>query len=112
MGARESRSQRDATDGDESSTTQEQDYYAILEVDESASADEIRVSTSASSSSALGEGAAAAMTIMGSRLIDSHFHPSSVTAFVPTSRARTSSRQKLRGPGRCDPTLCRIAASV
>ncbi|KAH9958552.1 DnaJ domain-containing protein [Russula dissimulans] len=42
MGARESRSQRDAADGDGSSTAQEQDYYAILEVDESASVDEIR----------------------------------------------------------------------
>jgi hypothetical protein len=46
MGARESRSQRDAADGDGSSTAQEQDYYAILEVDESASVDEIRVSAS------------------------------------------------------------------
>jgi hypothetical protein len=48
MGARESRSQREADDdGDndnDTTTSQAQDYYAILEVDENASADEIRVS--------------------------------------------------------------------
>ena len=47
MGARESRSQReeaddDGDDGDGAIASQ--DYYAILEVDENASADEIRVS--------------------------------------------------------------------
>jgi hypothetical protein len=50
MGARESRSQREADDdGDndnDTTTSQAQDYYAILEVDENASADEIRVSLS------------------------------------------------------------------
>src|SRR5260221_1950178 len=42
MGARESRSQQEAGDDDGDMTSQ--DYYAILEVDENASADEIRVS--------------------------------------------------------------------
>jgi len=42
MGARESRSQQEA--GDDDGDTTSQDYYAILEVDENASADEIRVS--------------------------------------------------------------------
>ena len=42
MGARESRSQQEA--GDDGGDTASQDYYAILEVDENASADEIRVS--------------------------------------------------------------------
>jgi len=40
MGARESRSQQEA--GDDDGDTTSQDYYAILEVDENASADEIR----------------------------------------------------------------------
>jgi hypothetical protein len=46
MGARESRSQREADeDGDnDNGIGASQDYYAILEVDENASADEIRVS--------------------------------------------------------------------
>jgi len=44
MGARESRSQQEA--GDDDGDTTSQDYYAILEVDENASADEIRVSSS------------------------------------------------------------------
>jgi len=43
MGARESRSQQEAEDGD-NGIGASQDYYAILEVDENASADEIRVS--------------------------------------------------------------------
>ena len=42
MGARESRSQQEA--GDDGGDTASQDYYAILEVDENAGADEIRVS--------------------------------------------------------------------
>jgi hypothetical protein len=45
MGARESRSQPDNDDHDDDATPQ--DYYAILEVEENASADEIRVSLSA-----------------------------------------------------------------
>ena len=43
MGARESRSQREGAD-DDGSTPQDDDYYTILELDEDASADEIRVS--------------------------------------------------------------------
>jgi hypothetical protein len=43
MGARESRSQPDNDDHDHDDTTP-QDYYAILQVEENASADEIRVS--------------------------------------------------------------------
>ena len=46
MGARESRSQQEA--GDDDGDTTSQDYYAILEVDENASADEIRVSSGSS----------------------------------------------------------------
>ena len=42
MGARESRSQQEA--GDDGGDRASQDYYAILEVDENAGADEIRVS--------------------------------------------------------------------
>jgi hypothetical protein len=42
MGARESRSQQEADD--DGTTPQDSDYYTILEVDENASADEIRVS--------------------------------------------------------------------
>jgi hypothetical protein len=41
MGARESRSQPEA---DDDGSTPQDDYYTILEVDENASADEIRVS--------------------------------------------------------------------
>jgi hypothetical protein len=44
MGARESRSQQEADD--DGTTPQDDDYYTILEVDENASADEIRVSFS------------------------------------------------------------------
>ena len=44
MGARESRSQREADEDGENGIAASQDYYAILEVDENASADEIRVS--------------------------------------------------------------------
>jgi hypothetical protein len=44
MGARESRSQQEAAD-DDGSTPQDGDYYTILELDENASADEIRVSS-------------------------------------------------------------------
>lgn len=47
MGARESRSQQEAAD-DDGSTPQDGDYYTILELDENASADEIRVSFSLS----------------------------------------------------------------
>jgi hypothetical protein len=43
MGARESRSQREGAD-DDGSIPQDDDYYTILELDEDASADEIRVS--------------------------------------------------------------------
>jgi hypothetical protein len=43
MGARESRSQQETADDDGSGATA-QDYYAILEVEEDASSDEIRVS--------------------------------------------------------------------
>jgi hypothetical protein len=43
MGARESRSQQEAAD-DDGGTPQDGDYYTILELDENASADEIRVS--------------------------------------------------------------------
>ena len=48
MGARESRSQQEAA-ADDGSTPQDGDYYTILELDENASADEIRVSFSLSS---------------------------------------------------------------
>lgn len=41
MGAQESRSQQEA---DNDGTTPQDDYYTILEVDENATADEIRVS--------------------------------------------------------------------
>jgi hypothetical protein len=43
MGAQESRSQPEA---DNDGTTPQDDYYTILEVDENATADEIRVSFS------------------------------------------------------------------
>jgi hypothetical protein len=43
MGARESRSQQEP---DDDGTTTQDDYYTILEVDENATADEIRVSFS------------------------------------------------------------------
>lgn len=43
MGARESRSQREGAD-DDGSIPLDDDYYTILELDEDASADEIRVS--------------------------------------------------------------------
>jgi hypothetical protein len=43
MGAQESRSQQEA---DNDGTTPQDDYYTILEVDENATADEIRVSFS------------------------------------------------------------------
>ena len=48
MGARESRSQQEAAADDDGSTPQDGDYYTILELDENASADEIRVSFSLS----------------------------------------------------------------
>jgi hypothetical protein len=46
MGARESRSQPD-NDNDNDEDTTSQDYYAILQVEENASADEIKVSLAA-----------------------------------------------------------------
>jgi hypothetical protein len=45
MGAQESRSQQEA---DDDGATPQDDYYTILEVDEKATADEIRVSLSPS----------------------------------------------------------------
>jgi hypothetical protein len=44
MGAGESRSQREADEDGDNDIPTSQDYYAILEVDENAGADEIRVS--------------------------------------------------------------------
>jgi len=48
MGAQESRSQQEAdndSDSPDSDATTQDDYYTILEVDENATADEIRVSS-------------------------------------------------------------------
>jgi hypothetical protein len=46
MGAQESRSQQEEAATDNDGTTLQDDYYTILEVDENATADEIRVSFS------------------------------------------------------------------
>lgn len=109
MGARESRSHTQQEADDDGGTTS-QDYYAILEVDENANADEIRVSSFALPGRGLVVRRLMAIGWLAAWLgLIVH---SSQTAFVPTSCAHPSSRQESRRPRRCDPTLRCIAASV
>lgn len=97
MGASESRSQQEADD--DGSTPP--DYYTILEVDENASADEIKVSQSLASRHYgritvyffFGLLFRAVMERNGMAVSDKVII---VTAFVPTSRAHPSSRQEPR----------------
>jgi hypothetical protein len=107
MGARESRSQREADEDGDGGIGASQDYYAILEVDEDASADEIRVSFPSfpvprpprcpgcpDPCVCLRCGPVALRFLRLVMLIEIFFGPVGVTAFVPTSRAHTSSRQE------------------
>ncbi|SRR6266446_3837274 len=99
MGASESRSQQEA---DNDGITPQDDYYTILEVDENATADEIRVSFSPLQHD--GEHLFFFWSLFCAVMEDDDLFVAGrvsekviiVTAFVPTSRTHSPSRQEPR----------------